>query len=92
MSDAYPVAAKRIGKRSPVFFEGANPLLVGRITGVDIQVVHPHRSYRSGRPAWLADLGGKRIPIPKHLLPAKGRGLIQAFAADALSMLCHSIR
>jgi len=83
--DAHAVAAARIGKTPAVFFEGASPLLIGRIAGVDLQVVHPRRSYRSGRPAWLIDLGGKRIPIPTHLLPAKGRRLIQLFAADAPS-------
>ncbi|MDQ3079486.1 MAG: hypothetical protein M3R03_05750 [Pseudomonadota bacterium] len=82
--EAYEGAAARIGKSS-VFFEGADPLLIGRIAGVDLQVIHPRRSYRSGRPAWLVDLGGKQVPIPKQLLPAKGRRLIQVFAADAPS-------
>jgi hypothetical protein len=83
--DVYAVATNRIGKTPAVFFEGANPLLIGRIAGVDLQVVHPRRSYRSGRPAWLVELGGKQISIPAHLLPAKGRRLIQLFAADAPS-------
>ena len=83
-SDAYAAASARIGKDSAVFFEGTNPLLIGRISGVDLQVVHPRRSYRlAGR--WLVELGGKQVPIPKHLLPAKSRRLIQAFAADAPS-------
>lgn len=80
--EAYESAASRIGKSS-VFFEGANPLLIGRISGVDLQVIHPRRSYRAGRPTWLVELGGKQLPIPKHLLPAKGRRLIQVFSADA---------
>ncbi len=83
MSDAYALASGRIGKGSAVFFEGVTPLLIGRIAGVDLQVVHPRRSYRFGRPVWLVDLGGKRIPIPQRLLSGKGRRLIQVFAADA---------
>lgn len=82
-SDVYAVASARIGNRPAVFFEGANPLLVGRTAGVDLQVVHPRRSYRSGRPAWLVELGGKRISVPRRLQALKGRRLIQAFAADA---------
>jgi hypothetical protein len=83
--EAYDVAASRIG-RSSVFFEGAEPLLIGRIAGVDLQVVHPRRSYRWGRPSWLVELGGKATPIPKHLLPAEGkRRLVQVFAANAPS-------
>lgn len=82
--EAHEVAASRIGKSS-VFFEGANPLLIGRIAGVDLQVIHPRRSYRFGRPAWLVELGGKRLPIPRRLLPAKGRRLVQVFATGAPS-------
>jgi hypothetical protein len=81
--DAHAVAAARIGKASAIFFEGANPLLIGRIAGVDLQVVHPRRSYRSGRPSWLVELGGKQMLIPRRLLPSKGRRLVQAFAAGA---------
>ena len=84
--EAYAVAASRIGKSPAVFFEGAEPLVLGGLAGsVDLQVVHPRRSYRSGRPSWLVDLGGKQIPIPKHLLPAQDRRLIQVFAANAPS-------
>jgi hypothetical protein len=83
--DAYDVAASRINKRSVIFFERANPLLIGRISGVDLQVVHPRRSYRSGRPAWLVELGGKQTRIPRRLMPATGRRLIQVFAANAPS-------
>jgi hypothetical protein len=52
-------------------------------SAVDLQVVHPPRSYRFGRPAWLATLGGKPIAIPKELLPIKGHRLIQVFPAGA---------
>ena len=83
---AYAVAASRIGKSPAVFFEGANPLVLGSLPGsVDMQVVHPRRTYRAGRPAWLVELGGKQIPVPKHLLPAEGRRLIQVFAVNAPS-------
>ncbi len=84
--DAYTVASGRIGQGSAVFFEGANPLVLESLPGsIDLQVIHPRRSYRAGRPTWLAELGGKQIPVPKQLLPAKGRRLVQVFAADAPS-------
>lgn len=81
---AHSVAASRIAKSPAVFFEGSSPLVLGIYAGsVDLQVVHPRRSYRFGRPTWLVELGGKRLPIPKHLLSARGRRLIQVFAAGA---------
>lgn len=79
----YPVAAAKAGTRDVVLFEGDQPLLVGRWPGVDLQVVHPVRRYRYGRPAWLAALGGHPVPIPAALLPTSGELLVQAFAADA---------
>ena len=82
-TDAYAAGSARIGNSPVVFFEGVNPLLIGFNAGVDLQVVHPRRSYRHGRPAWLAAMGGKPIPIPHRLLPTRGRRLIQLFAADA---------
>ena len=82
--EVYDAAASRVGKSPAVFYEGANPLVLGMYAdSVDLQVIHPRRSYRSGRPSWLVELGGKRMPIPRRLLPAKGRRLIQAFAANA---------
>jgi hypothetical protein len=84
--DAYDAAASRISRSPTVFFEGANALVLGQYAGsVDLQVVHPRRSYHSGRPSWLVELGGKRVPIPRHLTSAKNRRLIQAFAANAPS-------
>lgn len=81
---AYAVAARRIGNRPSAFFEGSNPLILGRYAGaVDLQVVHPARAYRYGRPQWLVEMGGKPLAIPKDLLPTSGRRLIQVFAADA---------
>lgn len=83
---AYVVAAGRIGNRSSVFFEGNNPLILGTYAGaVDLQVVHPARAYRYGRPQWLVEMGGKPLAIPKELVPTSGRRLIQVFAADAPS-------
>ena len=64
--------------------EGNNPLILGRYAGaVDLQVVHPARAYRYGRPQWLVEMGGTPLAIPKELLPTSGRRLIQVFAADA---------
>lgn len=84
--DAYAIAAARIGRNSTAFFEGANPLILGTLAGsVDLQVIHPRRAYVSGRPEWLAALGGKRMLVPQRLMPAKGRRLIQVFAANAPS-------
>jgi hypothetical protein len=84
-ADAYAAASARIGKKPAVFFEGKNPLLIGPISGVDLQVIHPRRSYQSGRPAWLVELGGRKMQIPPRLMPRQGRRLIQAFAANAPS-------
>jgi hypothetical protein len=81
---AYAVAARRIGNRPSVFLEGNNPLILGRYAGaVDLQVVHPARAYRYGRPQWLVEMGGTPLAIPKELVPTSGRRLIQVFAADA---------
>jgi hypothetical protein len=81
---AYAVAARRIGNRPSVFLEGNNPLILGRYAGaVDLQVVHPARAYRYGRPQWLVEMGGTPLAIPKELRPTSGRRLIQVFAADA---------
>jgi len=79
---AYDLAAARVGDRPAIFFTKRKPLVLGLYAeAVDLQVVHPRRSYRFGRPAWLAALGGRPVPIPKDLVPATGRRLIQAFAA-----------
>lgn len=82
--DAYPLAAAKVGRRSGVLFAGERPLIVGRWgNAVDLQVVHPPRAYRHGRPTWLAALGGRPVAIPATLLPATGERLVQAFAAAA---------
>lgn len=81
---AYDLAAARIGDRPAIFFAGRKPLVLGLYAkAVDLQVVHPRRAYRFGRPAWLAALGGQPVPIPKDLVPATGRRLVQVFAANA---------
>lgn len=67
---AYDLAAARVGGRPGIFFTKRRPLVLGRYAGaVDLQVVHPRRSYRFGRPSWLAALGGRPVPIPKDLVP-----------------------
>lgn len=79
---SYISAAFRIGKRDGVLFKDGNPLVLGQYRGaVDLQVVHPRRAYRDGRPTWLADLGGKPLAIASNLLPFSGRRLVQAFFA-----------
>lgn len=81
---AYPLAAAKVGRADGVLFADGRPLVLGPYAGaVDLQVVHPARSYAHGRPAWLAALGGRPVAVPSALLPATGERLIQAFAADA---------
>ena len=81
---AYPVAAAKVGTRPGVFFAGGAPLVLGWPAGaVDLQVVHPARAYRWGRPIWLQALGGRPVAVPARLLPRSGERLVQAFAADA---------
>lgn len=82
--EVYDAAAARIDRPS-VFLTAGKPLILGNYApdAVDLQVIHPRRSYRDGRPAWLATLGGHPLAIPPALLPTHGKRLIQAFAADA---------
>ena len=81
---AYPIAAAKVGRKDGILFAAGKPLVLGQYAGaVDVQVVHPVRAYRHGRPTWLAGLGGKPVAVPRALLPAKGERLVQAFAADA---------
>lgn len=81
---AYPIAAAKVGQTDGILFDSDRPLVLGDYAdAVDLQVVHPARAYRYGRPSWLAALGGHPIAVPKALLPAHGERLIQAFAADA---------
>lgn len=84
---AYAEAINHLGTRSVVFFSGGKPLGLSVSTDqralTDLQIVHPPRAYRNGRPTWRATLGGKPLAIPTSLLPSKGERLIQAFAVDA---------
>jgi hypothetical protein len=81
---SYYLAAARVNDQDGILFEGDKPLVLGQYAGaVDLQVVHPRREYRYGRPAWLADLGGKPLPVPMQLLPNAGRRLVQVFPATA---------
>ncbi len=77
-------AAARVGSRPSVLFDSNRPLMLGSYAGaVDLEVVHPRRAFRYGRPSWLALLGGTPRSVPAHLLPATGRRLVQVFAASA---------
>lgn len=83
---AYDRAAAKIGNRSAILFDGNKPLVLGLYeSAVDLQVIHPPRAYRRGRPTWLAALGGRPVPIPKGLRPTAGRRLVQVFSANAPS-------
>lgn len=84
---AYEVAAKRI-KKSSIFFGKGGPLILSYSTnnpGVDLQVIHPMRSYIHDRPSWLSYMPGRWITIPKKVLPKNGSSLIRVFAADSPS-------
>ena len=81
---AYAQAARRVGMRPGLLFDGDRPLVLGLYAGlVDLEVVHPRRAYRHGRPTWLARTGRKPVQVPSTMLPKAGRRLIQAFALDA---------
>lgn len=81
---AHAEAARRFGDRPAVLFGGNRPLVLGQYAGVvDLEIVHPRRSYRHGRPSWLTRIGRKPVDVPQNLLPKTGRRLIQAFAFDA---------
>lgn len=81
---AYEAAAARISSPS-VFVSKGKPVVLGQFApaAVDLQVVHPRRTYKDGRPVWLATLGGTPLAVPAALLPTHGRRLIQAFDFDA---------
>ncbi|GHC97493.1 hypothetical protein GCM10019060_28320 [Novosphingobium pokkalii] len=78
---AQAAAARLIGDRPGVLFEDGRPLVLGQYAGaVDLQVIHPRRHYRFGRPTWLATLGARPVAVPAALRPSHGRCLVQAFA------------
>lgn len=75
------VAPRMRGRPSILFLDGA-PLVEGSYRGaVDLQVVHPPLRLVRGRPAWMLRIGRRPVAIPRRLLPAAGRRLVQAFAA-----------
>ncbi|MBB5716561.1 hypothetical protein [Sphingomonas aerophila] len=80
---AYSIASAHVTRPSALFAAGI-PLVVGQYAGrVDLQIVHPHRTYHYGRPGWLSALGGRPLAIPATLLPTQGQRLVQAFAVGA---------
>lgn len=82
--EAHALAAGRIGDRPAILLERGRPLVLGHYAGaVDLQIAHPRRGARGGRPVWLARMGRRAVQVPRALLPAAGRHLVQAFAADA---------
>lgn len=79
---AYDLIAPRLGRKPGVMILQGEPLKLGPDGGAfDLQVIHPRRRAVNGRPDWLAGMGRQPVRIPAHLLPAKGRRLVQAFDA-----------
>lgn len=77
--EAHDLVAPRL-RRPAILQAGGEPVVLGLYAGaVDLQVVHPKLQLVSGRPAWLAGMGRSLRPIPRELLPARGRRLVQAF-------------
>ncbi len=83
----HAAAAQRVGTRAGVLVDGKGPLAFNVPAGrhVDLQVFHPVRTYRFGRPAWLAMLQGRPLTVPRTLAPTACPRLIQAFARGALN-------
>lgn len=76
-------ASARVKKRPSIYLNGSVPLVFGYGPGaVDLQVVHPARSYRNGRPSWLSGPDSRAVAVPAKLLPTTGRRLVQAFDAN----------
>jgi hypothetical protein len=77
------LAAPRLGRRPGILFLGGAPMVEGQYAGaVDLQVVHPPLRLVRGRPDWLLRIGRRPVAIPRRLLSATGRRLVQAFAAN----------
>lgn len=88
MRQAYDLLASRLN-RPAVMKLGGKPYRTGPYKdAVDLQIVHPRLELVRGRPAWLRGMGRRLRPIPAHLLPTRGRRLVQAFlvgeAQDAI--------
>ena len=77
-------ASVRLGGHPGIFSVAGKPLILGmhHPDAVDLQVVHPLRTYRYGRPSWLAKMGGVPGKIPEDLRPTTGKRLVQAFDAS----------
>lgn len=81
---AHALLSREASDRSLALFQDGRPHVLGQPTGaIDLQVIHPATRLVHGRPVWLARIGRKPVDIPRALLPATGRRLVQAFAADA---------
>lgn len=66
-----------------VFFSKSKSIVVGQFEGaVDLQVFEPEQRPVDGRPAWLLRMGRTPVPVPRSLLPMRGRRLVQAFVAS----------
>lgn len=77
------LVAPRLGRRPGILFLGRSPMVEGQYAGaVDLQVVHPPARLVRGRPDWMRRIGRRPVDIPRRLLPAGGRRLVQAFAAE----------
>lgn len=80
---AYQVAAEKMGKTSSIFLRGNRPVVVGPYAGsVDLQVIHPKRTWRYDRPSWLVEMGGIPHKLSVTLMPDKGTRLIQVYRRD----------
>jgi hypothetical protein len=76
------LAAPRLHGRPGILFRAGMPMVEGEYAGlVDLQVVHPPLRIVGGRPDWMRRIGRRPVAIPRRLLPARGRRLIQAFVA-----------
>lgn len=82
MREAYELLAGRTRKPSVMMLDGKPFTIGGYRDAVDFQVVHPRLELVRGRPAWLKDMGRRLRPVPAHLLPTRGRRLVQAFLAN----------
>jgi hypothetical protein len=78
--------ASRLPAGPAIFFKDGQPLASGQLGhAVDLQVVHPLMTTVDGRPDYLRETGRRAIAIPRELLPAEGKRLVQVFAAGEAS-------
>ncbi len=77
------LATPRLRGRPGILFLSGSPMVEGQYAGaVDLQVIHPPLRLVRGRPEWMRRIGRRPVKIPRRLLPAQGRRLVQAFAAE----------